>query len=211
MPEQFTLQQTFGQCTAMDTHHREKFPWRVGVDGLGHQLLPRTAFSGDDHRGIGLCHTFDLPENLLHGFALADHIFHVLQGDNLFLQNFILFDQGNLFGGIPDQVRKIIRIERLRDIVECPILQGLNSCIYGGKGRHDNDNGIALQGFDAFQHLQTIHTWHFNICQDNVITFRLKHGECSFCIFCTFNVITILDKPVVEGIPYGFLIVNNQY
>ena len=68
--EQLAFEQRFGQCAAVDRHHRHVTPRAGGMDGPRHHFLPGAAFPGDQYGGLGGRHHFDQLHHLLHAGLL---------------------------------------------------------------------------------------------------------------------------------------------
>ena len=72
--EQLALQHALGQGRAVDRHERPVGTRAEVVDRAGDQLLAGAAFAFDEHRGLGVGHLLDQPEDLLHRLALAHDV-----------------------------------------------------------------------------------------------------------------------------------------
>jgi len=70
--EQLALEQIFGDGCAVNGYKITVFAKRFVVQGACHQLLARTAFAGDQHRGVGISDERNQITNRRSGLAASD-------------------------------------------------------------------------------------------------------------------------------------------
>ena len=167
MPEQLALQQLPGDGRAVDGHERSVLARAAVMDHPGEELLAGAALPEQKHgRGADR----DLLRLLLRvqqGTALADHL-RVLGLRELFLEDQILGDELTGIQGLPDDDQEVVRVHRLLQEIERPVLDGL----HGGLDRpvcgHDEDGDHGILLLDRLQDLQARLSRQLKIGQDEV-------------------------------------------
>ena len=128
------------------------------VQGLGHELFPRSRFTIDKHRDIGAREAPDGSEYLLHGRCLAND-FRALHG----LLRHHLLGLAAVTTGAPYLFNRLIDIKWLRQVLEGPTVK----CRYGAieirMGGHDDDRQVRAGFPDSIQQRQPIHAGHADI------------------------------------------------
>ena len=77
--------------------------------------------------------------------------------------------------------------------------------------RNDNGNDIRINLLDATLELDSIHSRHFDVQQDNVPGTLLKLLQRAGRFVGGIHPVTIGFEPLIQGIPYRGFIVNDQY
>src|SRR5207247_150098 len=71
MPEEFTLEERFGDSSTVDGHEGPGAPRPAAVQGARDQLLASAALACDEHRRLRLCHPCEQGEDVTHRGALT--------------------------------------------------------------------------------------------------------------------------------------------
>src|SRR5438309_2440476 len=100
-----------------------KAPWTCVMNGASDELLAGTAFAGDEHGGVSRADGLDGFEDANHSRALADEFVRTRNFVNLFAQALIFLLSAAMRQGILHEVRDLVRIERLGDVIVCAILE----------------------------------------------------------------------------------------
>ena len=71
VPEEFALEEAWGQCAHIHGHHLRVSSGGEGVQFAGQHLLARTILAGDEDVGVRRCHLLHQSPELLHHPTLA--------------------------------------------------------------------------------------------------------------------------------------------
>ena len=74
MSEELALEQRVCDRRAVDGNKRLLGARAVAVNGSGRELFPRSAFAGEEHRGIRWRHPRDASVDVVHRLAVAHHV-----------------------------------------------------------------------------------------------------------------------------------------
>src|SRR6516162_4160498 len=86
MTEQLALKESRGDCRTIEFHERTVLPWTQIMYGAGDQFLARPSLSQNQHRGVGRRDRFHLLQHSLQARTLADDLFKLVRGDQLFFE-----------------------------------------------------------------------------------------------------------------------------
>jgi len=141
--EQFTLQNTVGQGSAID-HHKGAIPAiAVVMDRPGHQFLACSAFTLDEHAGSGRSYTQGKVDDVTHFSGDTDHTLHVVPPPEFVQEHFLLADEPFVLKDLSHNDLQLIHLERFRYIVESTQLHGFNRGFHSGVCR-DHDHRKSL-------------------------------------------------------------------
>ena len=166
MAEQLALQQRLGERAAVDGHEGVEAPRARGVNGASHELLARAALAGDEHRGVGRPDGLDRGVELLHGRAVADDLgrMHGLCGDDL-AQALGFLPRLAMRQGVGDEMRHVVGIERLGDVVVRAVLERGDGRVDRGVAGHDDDQEVGVDLVQAALQLDAVGAAHANVDQ----------------------------------------------
>ena len=125
------------------------------MDGLGDQLLAGAAFAGDQHGGIGVGHAFHDAQDLLQQGAAADD---VVEGEAVVerpAQLGVLAVQLSLLDHPVDLVPQLDVVERLLQVVQRALLDGLDRRLDGAEGGQEDDPDQRVVLFQLLEDLQS--------------------------------------------------------
>ncbi len=125
----------------------------VVVDALCEELFSRTAFSVDEHGGVGGRHLSHDGKKGVHAAVIADDIVEVKLVEKLVLEHQVVLEQLHLIHRIIHDQQELVLFQGLFEVVECAQLCRL----YGGGdravgGHHDHVAGAVLRLY-LFQYL----------------------------------------------------------
>ncbi len=211
MAEQFALEEAFGISPAVDGDDRKISPVAAAVNGPGNEFLPRAALAPDHHRRIGFGHGGHPLHDLFQGLALPDEF--IGRRDFLYLstQPQVLREQPSVIDGVSDEMAHVIGVYRLDDVVEGPFLQCLNACLDGRKGGDHDGHHVFVDLLDPPLELQSVHTRHLDVQEDDVPGLLLKFFQRGDGIFGRIDPIAVELEPFAKGFPYRDFIVHNEY
>jgi hypothetical protein len=138
------------------------------VNGPGDYFLAGPAFPGDEHGGLGGRHHFDQLRHLLHGGALADQFGQREDFLEIFAQAHHLAARALVLERVGYQVRKLVGVDRLRDVVVGAVLQSLHRGVHGRIPCHDDDREVRIGLAQARLQLHPVHSRHFDIDQRDI-------------------------------------------
>ncbi len=98
VPEQFGLQQGFGQRGTIERDERPFAARTQVVEGAGDDFLAGTALPAQQDRGAAGRHLVDLGKNLLHPLRHADDVFQAVFALQLLLEPVLLLHEGGALG-----------------------------------------------------------------------------------------------------------------
>ena len=138
------------------------------MDRARHHFLARAAFAGDQHGSFRGRHHFDQLDDLAHRRALADQ----LGAGQRFLQ---VLAQAHHFAPRPlvlqrvrHQVRELVRIHRLGDVIVGPDLQRLHRGFHRSVTGHDDDRQVRVCLPQASLQFHAVHARHLDVEQRNI-------------------------------------------
>ena len=161
--EQLAFDQGLRQRAAVDHHERVVAPRAQAVDGAGHQFLSGAAFALDQHGGIDSGHRFDLLAHVAHRVAHADQLAERVVFGQLLPQQPVLPFQPVLLQRVARHHRKVVRVERLGDVIEGAVLEGAHGRFHRSVPGHHDHAGVELLGANLLQQLDAIHTRHADV------------------------------------------------
>lgn len=91
---------------------------------------------------------------------------------------FVLGDQPLLVGYFLHNEGKLIRFERLEQVVCSPHFHGLDSRIDGTIGRNDDNNRIRVFLFHLSQNFNAVHAWHLDVHKQEVKRQFFQFFQC---------------------------------
>ena len=65
--------------------------------------------------------------------------------------------------------------------------------------------------FQRLKHLHSVHLRHFDIGEDEVVRFGLRHLQTLLAVFCYFHLMSFVGKDLFERIANAAFVVYNQY
>jgi len=181
------------------------------VDGLGHQLLARAGFAGDEHGAAAGGGLVDQVEHPQHGLAPADDVV----GGELVLQALaqkqVLALGLGVLGGLVHGEHELVVGEGLGDVVQRPELHGLHRALDAAEGGHDDDRDVGIVLFDVLQHLLAGHLGHLHVRDDHVHLGLVEVGEPGLGIVQGRDLIARVHEQGLEDQEIVLLVVKDEY
>ena len=185
-------------------------PVAGGMNGAGHEFLAGAALAGDEHRGIGGPDGLDGLEDALHGRALPDDVGGMRQvGDGL-LEARVLLQGVAMRHGLGHQVRNLVGIERLVDVVVGAILERGDGGLDRGVSGHDDDQHVGIDFVQAALQFDAIGAAHLDIDQSDIEGLLGHASERFVGALGGGHVVAFLGKPLGQRIADAQFVVNNQ-
>ena len=178
VPEQLALDQRLGDGGAVDRDEGELLPGAAGVEGGGHQLLPRSALAQDHHVGVGGGDPVDQLEDPQDRLAASDDPLVGGGPPDRFAQR--LPAAGVVFlsrEGGPHQLAEVRVVERLGEVVVRPVPDRLLGRLDGRVGGEHDHLGPRIFLHGRAQHLQPVVVLrHPQVGEDEVVRVRRDRG-----------------------------------
>jgi len=163
MAEQLALQELRGDGRAVDgDEHPVRARGKV-MDGPGHELLPRAAFPGDQHRGVCVGHLLDQGEDLLDRVADADDVLQPALAADQGAKVRVLLADAREFEHPVDELDDLVDAERLRDVVERPHLHRVDGGFDRGVAGHEDHFGVGVGLAGVGQDRQPVRAGHLEV------------------------------------------------
>ena len=163
--EQLGFDQFLGDGGAVHRHHGMAAALRLGVDGLGHQLLAGAVAAADEHPGVGGRDPVDLLAQLLHERAVTDEP-HPVRAARA-QQAVFAFEPRDL-QPLADGEHGLVVGKRLLDEVEGAHAGGLHRGLHRAVAADHDHRQVGEALADDAQPLQAVHTGQPDVEQDQV-------------------------------------------
>lgn len=180
------------------------------MNGPGNQFLARTAFTGDQHIGLGGTDLMNLLVNAGHTRTVADDPVKMqIILDLGFLVLFFLFKclKGQ---GPGDGLTQFIVVKRFRDEIIRPFVHGFHRDFRGGiRGDHDH-HCVGVLLFDLLEYFQAGDVTKTDIHQRQIIGMTADQLQCAFSVFSRSHTIIFLRQQQLQKFPHTGVIVHHQ-
>jgi len=172
MAEKFRFEHARSERHAVDRDEGGVFARRGVVDGLGHELLAGTGFTGDEHRGAGGRGPGHHLQHPLHGLAPAHDVFRGEAVLERLAQHHVFALGRGEPGGLLHGEQQFVVGEGFGDVVEGAQAHGFHRALDAAEGGHDDDRDVGIIAFGVFEDLLPGHARHLHVRDDHV-HFRL--------------------------------------
>jgi ribosome modulation factor len=168
--EKLGLEEVLRQRTAVDGHERTRLAFRQAVDVAGDDLLTRAALTGYENGGVGRRHHLRQAHNFNERAMATDRAARrvVLAPPDLALQRLVLRGELARFSGTPAQRHEIGVAERLLQVVERALVDGLHGGLQRCLRCHENDRDFDVVLTHTGEHLEASHARHADVGEHNV-------------------------------------------
>ena len=208
--EQVGLQEIGGQAARVHHHERLVHPWRVGVDGLGRQLLAGAALSHHEYGGAGRGGLGDELEDLLHARALAHDLREaplVLEGG---AQGPVLVEQAPLLQGVAQDVQHFLVLEGLGHVVEGALLHGRDGGLHRGVGGDHEHHQVAVGLLELVQHREAAHLRQHDVHDGGVEAALAGQGQALGTVLGQGDGVARLAQKGAEDVAHDLLVVDDE-
>ena len=144
VPEQFALQQRFGNGGAIDGEEGGLVATAMVVDRPRHQLLAGAAFSEDQHVDVLGCHATDLLADRLHFGAAADQAVRLVFGPVADVHECRDVHQAADLERLPYDLFQLRCIQRFQQILIRPQFHGLDGRFGGPVAGDEDDHHLGV-------------------------------------------------------------------
>jgi len=195
----------------VDRHQRHIAPRTGRVQCPRHYFLARAALPGDQNGGLGGRHHLYQFHHLFHGGALADQLRAGRGFLQILAQPDYLAPRPLVLQRVGYQVRKLVRIHRLGDVVVGAHFEGLHCRLHGRIAGHDNDRELRIGLPQARLQLHAVHARHLDVEESNIEFRLLDHFQRLTRAGYRPGREPFAGKPFAQRVPHHQLIVDDQY
>src|SRR5438874_559434 len=177
MPEEFTLEERFGDSSTVDGHEGPGAPRPAAVQGARDQLLASAALACDEHRRLRLCHPCEQGEYVTHRGALTNEL---LKSRHLLERAAEALDGGRepaLFDSPLEHQGEYLEVNRLGDEVVSPCTDGADGRLQALGGGQDDDRQLRPIGRNPRAELQPVHALHHHVGEHHVDFGGIEQAE----------------------------------
>ncbi len=182
----------------------------VGVDGLGHQLLARSALADHEDgraRGRGLR---DQAEHLLHARALA----HDLGEAGLVLERApqvaVLVLEPPLLQPVAQDVQHLFVLEGLGDVVEGALLHGLDGRLHGGESGDHQDDEVGIDLFQLLEHVQAAQLRQHDVHDGRLVGLLFRQGQSLDAVVSEGDAVARFLEQALQDVAHHLLVVDDE-
>src|SRR5438105_14324699 len=188
-----------------------KAPWAGVMNGPRHQFLSRAAVACNQHRGIGGRHRFNRVEHLLHRGALADDVFRTRDFRHCLPQAHVFLLRSLVRECVLHQVRDVIGIEGLGDVVVGAVFQSSYRCLYRRVAGHHNYREARIDFVHAALQFNAVGAAHLDVHQRYVPALLGNASQRVIGILRGAHLKTLFVKPLAQRIAHAEFIVHDQH
>src|SRR6185503_818942 len=212
--EHFRLEERLGQGRAVDRYQGPIGPAAVLVNELGDDLLTGTAFSADEHRGIGARNLARQVNRFAEerrdadqgDFVAVTDLIHQLNPEVL---SFPRHHYG--VGGPANQYLEVRGGERLGQIVPGSGPERLDAAGDARITGHDYDDGVLVGLESCLQDLQAGHLRHIEVDQNDVELAPPHRLQGLFTPTDQRDIVAVHLQHAGAALPQGSLVVDDQH
>ncbi len=162
--EELALEQRLDHRGAVHRDQPAIFPRAEPVQRLRDELLARAGLAGDERRAQVRRHAPDRVEQFLHRRSAADHAVELeLLGDVGIETQKRLSALDALAHGDED-VAQPLGFERLREVIERPVLDGRDRRVHARRAGHQDDVTVRRSRLEFVQHRHGVRIRHVHEC-----------------------------------------------
>ena len=158
--KQLRLDQVFGDGCHVQGDERRLGARAVAVQRMRHQLFAGAGFAVDQHADRRTREPADDAKYVLHRRRFADDVRRRIAGRLAAHRLLLLLIMAD---GALDQRHCFVDVERLRQVVEGPLLIGADGGVQIRMRGHDDHRQHWMALFDLFEQRQTVYTRHADI------------------------------------------------
>ncbi len=169
--EQLRFEQVFRNRRGVDRDERLRRARAVTMQRARHQFLAGARIAGNQHRRMRLRQPADDAEHFLHRRRLTEDLGRRLRRFNHLILTHALFQRA------PDQLDRVIDIERLRQVLVSATLKRRDRAFEIGIGGHDDDRHMRKARFRFLQQFEPGFARHANVADYYLRRFAGEHAE----------------------------------
>ena len=206
MAEELAFDEFRGDGRAVHFHIRHHGPLRELVQAAGDEFLAGAVGAGDQDAGVGGGDLVDHVADVPHALGLAHHLLPV----DLLLEDLGLGDEVRLVGGVLDGDEDAVQVQGLADEIEGSLLDAVHGGVDVRVARDHHDRGLDAVGDELLEDFGAVHAGHLDVAKNCVILLFLSHLASIGTIFGGIHLVILHLQDLLQGIPDGPLVVNNQ-
>jgi len=169
--EELRLEQVLGHCRGVDRDEGFRRARAVAMQRARHQLLSGARFARDQHRRRGLRKPADGTEHFLHRLRLPQDL-----GGSL-LGLFLLLLPQRLVQGAPDEINRLVNVERLGQVLERAALKRRHRRLEVRIRGHDDHRQVGMALLHLLQQLQARGPGHADVRHQHLGRPGIELGE----------------------------------
>ena len=210
MPEQGRFEQLRGQGTAVGGDEHLLSPLRVGVNGLGDQLLARARLAGNQNGRAAGGHLRHQVQNARHAVAAAHDVREavaLLEGP---LELGILGLQAPLRNDLGDLDQQLFVLPRLLNEVVGAAFERFDGNVDRAVGRHHEHRDLAVPLPDVAQHVHPRAVRHHQVEQDQVVVPGFELAQALEAVRGQLHRVPFQGEKSLQAFPDVLLVVHYQ-
>jgi hypothetical protein len=208
--EELALEEVLRQRAAVDRNERIVRPAAAVMDRPRDELLPRAALAADENRAVGIGHLVHEAEHPLDLLALADDLLEIVPLLELLLEKYVLVFHPVHVEGVPDDHLDLVVFRALDEIVERAAVEGVDGGLRRSVRRHDDDRQRGVRLFHRREKLDSVHSLHLDVGDDDVETRLLDLLERLFAVVHGLDVVPLLAKHDGEILAHVLLVIDDE-
>ena len=208
--EERGFKQLAGHGAGVDGDEGLVFARRVGVDGLGDELLAGAAFALDEHRGAAGRHLGDKVEDLEHDLAFAHDVGEVVALLEGALELEVLFFGAMAGDGGADVGQQLFVVPGLLDEVFRAGADGFDDVVHGAVGGDHDDGQLGLALLDLRQQFEAALAGQGQVEQHQVEVFLLQNAQPLVAVGGHSDRVPLQREQHFERFADGGLVVDDQ-
>jgi len=188
------------------------------MDRSRHQILPRPGLAQQQHRRqlargsrFKVSNPFDQLDDLRDPGGHADDLAVGRLLDLFALKVREAFSQAMGLQRLFDHEAELVVIDRLLDVVVCPVLHSGHSALDAAVRSHDDDDDAPIEVQDPPQRVEPTHTGQLDIQQDQIGPILLDRCHPFLCARQTPALMAISAEGVRHRASEYDLVINDQY
>ena len=211
MSEQLALQDSLGQCTAINDDERSVLSVAVIVDRPGDQLLPRSAFTSYENGSPGRCNAQGQVHHIPHPAGHTDDALRIVLS-LYFGQEQIPLDKEPLpFKGLADHDLELIHGKGLGYVVMGTKFHGLHCRFDRGVCSDHQDRNLGIVFSYMLEKFDPVHSGHVDIGDDQIPVLVRKGLESFASIGARCGSVALLLHYTSEQAPHPRFIIHNKH
>jgi hypothetical protein len=212
VPEQLGLEQALGERAAVEREERLVAARRDVVDIAGDDFFPGARFPFDQHGAVGRGDLLRQLQDLGEGARLAQGLreARALAPPDLLLQLLVLGAEAPMLGGTAADRHQVVVRERLLDVVERALVDGLDGALERRLGGHQDDRGLHIVLSHRRQDVDPRHLGHPHVGQHDVGTGGLEQLEPRLAALCGRDREAFVLQQDAQGVENGGFVVDDQ-
>ena len=176
------------------------------MEAAGDEFLTGAVGAAEQDAGVGGGDLLDHVADVADTPGLAHHLLPI----DLLLEDLGLGDEVRLVGGVLEGDQDAVQVQGLADEIEGSLLDAVHGGVDVRVARDHHDRGFDAVGDEFLEDLGAVHAGHLDVAEDRVILLFFSHLASIGTIFGGIHLVILHLQNLLQGIPDGPLVVNNQ-